>query len=401
MHRRRILQALAGAAMMPALPAHGAVAAPGGSAAPIRLFLAGDVMTGRGIDQILPHRGDPQLYEPYVRNARQYVELAEAENGAIEAPVVFAYPWGDALEVLERAAPHARIVNLETAVTESDRHWQGKGIHYRMHPRNMPCLSAAGIDCAVLANNHVLDWGYGGLRETLASLDQAGITTAGAGHDLAAAAAPAVLPAPDGQRVLVFAYGCQSSGIPGDWAAAASVAGVNLLPDLSGDSLARVVETVIGYRRSGDRIVVSLHWGGNWGYEIPARQRAFAQGLIERAGADVVHGHSSHHPKGIELHAGRPILYGCGDLLNDYEGIGGHERFRPGLALLYFVTLPAAPAQPVALEMVPLRIERLRLQRASGAEAEWLAATLDEHSRPFGTRVRLQDSGRLAVAAAP
>jgi poly-gamma-glutamate synthesis protein (capsule biosynthesis protein) len=84
----------------------------------------------------------------------------------------------------------------------------------------------------------------------------------------------------------------------------------------------------------------------------------------------VVHGHSSHHPKAIELYRGRAILYGCGDLINDYEGIGGYESYRPGLAALYFVT-PGA-----GLEAVPFRLRRFRLERAPEADARWLARTL-------------------------
>ena len=61
---------------------------------PITLFLCGDVMTGRGIDQILPHPSKPQLYEPYVENAQEYVELAEEINGKIPRPVSFDYIWG-------------------------------------------------------------------------------------------------------------------------------------------------------------------------------------------------------------------------------------------------------------------------------------------------------------------
>ena len=70
----------------------------------IALFLAGDVMTRRGIDQILPHPGSARLYEPYVGSALDYVELAQARHGPIERPVDFAYVWGDALAALRRPA---------------------------------------------------------------------------------------------------------------------------------------------------------------------------------------------------------------------------------------------------------------------------------------------------------
>ena len=86
---------------------------------PVTLFLCGDVMTGRGIDQILPQPSAPHLHEPYVRSALEYVRLAERASGPIARPVDFAYVWGDALDEFERVRPDARVVNLETAVTTS------------------------------------------------------------------------------------------------------------------------------------------------------------------------------------------------------------------------------------------------------------------------------------------
>jgi len=122
---------------------------------------------------------------------------------------------GDALAELERVQPHARIINLEIAVTASEDAAPDKSIHYRMHPANTRCLTAAKIDCCVLANNHVLDWGRSGLLETLEVLHGAGIRTAGAGRDDTEAAAPALIELPGRGRVLVFAFGMESSGVSG------------------------------------------------------------------------------------------------------------------------------------------------------------------------------------------
>lgn len=126
----------------------------------LTLFLSGDVMTGRGIDQVLPVSVDPEIHEMYTKNARRYVDLARRKSGDIPDEVSLTYIWGDALQVLEVADPDVRIINLETAVTTSDDYWKGKRIHYRMHPANVPLFTEAGIDICVLANNHVLDWGY-------------------------------------------------------------------------------------------------------------------------------------------------------------------------------------------------------------------------------------------------
>lgn len=362
----------------------------------VTLFLAGDVMTGRGVDQILPHPGDPMLFESYVKSATDYVALAEEANGAIPKPVSYDYVWGDALAELDRRAPDARLINLETAVTVSNDA-QPKGINYRMHPDNAPVLAAAGIDCCVLANNHVLDWGKDGLVETLETLERIGIASAGAGHDLGEAEAPAGMPARGG-RVLLFAFGAPTSGVPESWAACKDRVGVNVLPDLERGTSDTIAALIAKQRRPGDMIVVSLHWGGNWGYEITAAQQDFARTLIDEAGADIVWGHSSHHPKGIEVHNEKLILYGCGDFIDDYEGIRGYEEFRDDLVLMYFPTLRHSDSKLVELVMVPLQIRNFRLNRVARADAEWLANMLNREGTLFGTGVELQSDNSLVLS---
>jgi poly-gamma-glutamate synthesis protein (capsule biosynthesis protein) len=167
------------------------------------LFLCGDVMTGRGIDQILWNPSKPEIDEPYVRDARDYVELAEQANGRISKPVDSSYVWGDAIHELDRAAPDVRVINLETSVTRSDDYWKGKGINYRMHPDHVACLTAARIDVCTLANNHVLDYGYDGLKETLATLKAAALKVAGAGMTLGEAQQPAIV---NGKRGRLFVW---------------------------------------------------------------------------------------------------------------------------------------------------------------------------------------------------
>ena len=123
----------------------------------LTLFFSGDVMLGRGVDQILQHPGDPTLYEHHVRDARTYVDLAIRANGSIPQPVDWSWPWGDALELLEDAGCDARIINVETSITTSDDYVPGKAVHYRMNPANVEAVSAVRPDACVLANNHVLE----------------------------------------------------------------------------------------------------------------------------------------------------------------------------------------------------------------------------------------------------
>jgi poly-gamma-glutamate capsule biosynthesis protein CapA/YwtB (metallophosphatase superfamily) len=184
----------------------------------VRLFLCGDVMTGRGIDQILPHPCDQLLHENYVKSARDYVRLAEEVNGLIPRAVKFSYIWGAALQELTRVQPDARIVNLETSITRRGA-FVPKGINYRMSPENAVCLVSADIDCCVLANNHILDWGHAGLFDTLENLERLRIESAGAGLDIDQASAPAVLDLSGGGRILVFSVALETSGVPVTWVA--------------------------------------------------------------------------------------------------------------------------------------------------------------------------------------
>ncbi|MFJ8079050.1 CapA family protein [Streptomyces sp. NPDC096205] len=361
---------------------------------PVSLFLCGDVMLGRGVDQVLPHPLDPAIPEQYVRDARDYVALAEAVHGAVPRGGGFGYPWGEALALLDAAAPHARIVNLETAVTEHDRFAPGKAVHYRMHPANLPALAVARPDVCVLANNHVLDYGRQGLADTLDALAGAGLPAVGAGADLREAGAPVILRPHPGVRLAVFGLATASSGVPHDWAATARRSGVHQAGDTA---VPRLLAAVKDRKRAGDLVVVSVHMGSNWGYSPARSDRELTHALID-AGADLVHGHSSHHPRPLEVHRGRLILHGCGDLVNDYEGIGGQEQFRDDLRLLYFAELDPDDGHFQRLRMVPLRSRRLRLERAPEYDVLWLHGVLDRISRPYGIRVDHTDDPAPLVA---
>jgi poly-gamma-glutamate synthesis protein (capsule biosynthesis protein) len=362
----------------------------------LTLFLCGDVMTGRGVDQMLPHPGDPHIHEPEARSAENYVRLAESTNGPIPRSVDFSYIWGDALEELANVRPCARVINLETSVTRSDNYWRGKGINYRMHPANTPCITAAHIDCCVLANNHVLDYGHSGLLETIATLQRAGVKVAGAGRNRAEAQAPAVIEVPGKGRVIVLGFGSKTSGILAGWAATDTRPGVDLLEDLSDATLRRIRETVQRIKCPRDIVLASIHWGGNWGYAVPEEHVRFAHGLI-RGGVDVVHGHSSHHVRPIEIFEGKLILYGCGDFLDDYEGIPDHGAFRSDLTLMYFPTIDPVSGRLSDLRMTPMRIRSFKANRASPEEARWLRDTINRESRAFDVHAELRDHHRLEL----
>lgn len=364
----------------------------------LRLFLCGDVMLGRGIDCIMPRPGDPLLHEEFTKSALDYLALAERKHGPIPKPADYNYVWGDGLADLERENVAARIVNLETSITVSDD-FMPKGINYRMHPANIRALTTAKIDCCALANNHVLDWGAEGLKETLQTLKAAKVRFAGAGMNISEASAPAIIPVKGGRRIVVFSFALRSSGIPSSWAAGTDCAGVWLLEEQTDAAFKRISEQVTAVKGPQDVLIASIHWGDNWGYRIVPEQRALAHRLVDAAGFHVVHGHSSHHAKAIEVHRGHLIIYGCGDFITDYEGISGYQEFRGDLAVAYLPEL-SPRSELVCMKMLVYRLRKFRLESATLEDTQWLEERLNREGAPFGVRVNKSGKNILALQMA-
>jgi poly-gamma-glutamate synthesis protein (capsule biosynthesis protein) len=231
----------------------------------------------------------------------------------------------------------------------------------------------------------------------LETLDNANIKRAGAGLDLLEAEAPAVLTVKGKGKVIVFSFGLESSGIPGSWAASKNRPGVNRLNNLSMETVQHIKDMIKGVKQQGDIVIASIHWGDNWGYTIPETHIEFAHKLIDIAGVDIIHGHSSHHFRALEVFKGKLIIYGSGDFLNDYEGIGGHEEYKSDLALMYFARIDPYTGKLVHLQMTPMQIKHFRLNRISRSDALWLQDTLNREGMKFGTRVQLNEDNTIIL----
>ena len=363
----------------------------------MKIFLCGDVMIGRGIDQILPYPSNPKIYEPFVKDARDYVKLAEEINGKIDYPVSFDYIWGDALKELEKENVDLRIINLETTITTSEN-FEPKGINYRMNPKNVDVLKVFKVDVACLANNHILDFGEEGLLETIEVLNKNGILTVGAGKNIEQATTPAVISGRTTSRILIFNCADVSSGVPIYWKAEKDRPGVNLIAvNLYEFGTNFLEQLFVGAPLRFEKIrdlsrllppvshftIFSIHWGPNWGYEISNEERKFAYRLIEEADVDLIFGHSSHHFKGIETYKGKLIIYGAGDFINDYEGIEGYEEFRGDLVLGYIVEIEKNN-KIKGLTLLPFRIKNFRLNLMNEEEIDWALNVLKRESKIDG-----------------
>lgn len=372
------------------------VAMRGASPTPVTLFFCGDVMTGHGIDPLLHPSEALSPAERSVSAALEYVRDAEAsrQDVPLPRPVCFDYPWGDVMSLLRREQPDLRLVNLEATITARGTPGASRA-HARLPPQHLPILAALGVDGAVLANHHALDWGEEGLDDTLTALRQAGITGIGAGHDRAEAEQEGQWLVPGKARIRLFAFGHASSGLTPDWAALDDHPGINWLDALDQDAVTRIGHRIRATRREGDIVVVSLHWGEGWGYDVSDEQRAFAHALVDEAGVDIVWGHGSHHPRPIEVYRSRLILYGIGDFQGESAN-GGHAGFRPDLAALYLPRL-SQDGSLNELRLWPLSVHLFRLKRAGAGDSHWLARTLTDAGLGLGTALEMQGDGSLRL----
>ncbi|WP_052888751.1 CapA family protein [Thermogemmatispora carboxidivorans] len=329
-----------------------------GDSTPLRLLFLGDVMLGRLVNQVL-----------------QQVDVT--------------YPWGNTLELLLQA--DTRICNLECVLADIGSPWSltPKVFHFRADACKVAVLQAARIETVSLANNHTLDFGYEALLQMLSVLRRAGLHFAGAGSNRLEARQPALWEAA-GRKLGLLAL---TDNEPA-WEAGPERAGIWYMPMTMSDSRALELRAVLkAVRAQVDWLIVSLHWGGNWGYTPPAEHRAFAHALID-AGADIVYGHSSHVVRGIEIYRGRPVLYSCGDFVDDYA-VDQHERND----LSFIFSIEVSGSQLTRLQLYPTVIRAFQARRAYGSDREEIVATMLRLCTLLGTAARWSEQeGCLEIA---
>lgn len=291
------------------------------------------------------------------------------------------YPWGDTLPLLQRA--DARFINLECAITDWGEPEPGKVFCFRTDAKNVEVLRVAHIDAVSLANNHVLDFGEPGLRETLRNLDAAGIGHAGAGLVAEEAQRPAWLSL-DGLRIAFLA----ATDNQPEWEATASKPGVFYTPiDPADERFQRLVTLVREAKGEADLVVVSLHWGPNWGYQ-PLPEHPTAARLLIESGADIIFGHSAHIVRGVEVYRGRPILYSCGDFVDDYAV---DQVERNDESFIFQVHL--AGRELARLSLIPTIINEFQARLAEGTRRDTICEKMSSLCRKLGTEVRRAASG--------
>lgn len=282
-------------------------------------------------------------------------------------PIVRADPaaiYGDLLPTLRHA--DLRIVNCECALTRAKVPVWKSGAAFKGEPQHAPGLTVVPFDVACLANNHVLDYGVAGLRETLRVLERHGIRTVGAGLDEDAAHVPLTCSV-GRQRIHVvnFSEGEDLTASRGG-------------PGVFGWDIPRVEALVRRLKRQGGVVIAIGHCGLEY-VPFPPPYVVAAFRAIADAGADCVIGHHPHVPQGIEWRDGRPIVYSLGNFVF-YQPTRLHYR-----KIGFCVALGITRQRVVRLDVHPYAITDTGLRAMTAPERRNFRRTLARLSKPFQT----------------
>ncbi len=214
------------------------------------------------------------------------------------------YPFELVTPVLDRS--DILLGNLEIPFVEggSSPVFRDVSPEFRAAPEAAAALSHAGFNVVTLANNHMMDFGAGGLRTTMAALESEGIAYAGAGENIEEARRPVVVER-GGMRI-----GLIARAVGRRHAAGPASPGVAPLDE------SEILESVKRLSDENDALVVSLHFGMIYTDYPRIEDRDLARRIIG-AGAAAVIGHHPHLIQGIESYSGRVIAYSLGEFIFD------------------------------------------------------------------------------------
>lgn len=307
----------------------------------MKIIFVGDVMLGRGVNAILKDKPS-------------------------------SYPWGNTLDIIHDA--DLRICNLECVISDIGEPWPDKTFNFRTDSKNVEVLKAARFSPISIANNHTLDFGIEALDQMISMLKTNSINFAGAGSNIIEASMPAL---ENGGKnyVGMIAFTDNES----DWEAGEEKPGIFYTPvDLKDNRAKLLFENIKKVRDDVKILIVSAHWGSNWGYEPPKEHIEFAHALID-AGADIIFGHSAHVFRGIEIYKrSLPspngerkgiIIYSAGNFVDDYAV----DEIEKNDESFIFKINTDEKYKLTRMELYPTLIRNLQAKMANELQAEQIA----------------------------
>lgn len=285
------------------------------------------------------------------------------------------YPFDSTRAVLSQS--HLTFGNLESPFTKTGQKFDKK-FNFKVPPEYAVGLINAGFDVVTLANNHILDYGIEGLKNTLTVLDSLGLAYCGAGLTLEQAQKPAIIER-NGYKIALLGY---SMTFPEEFWATRSRGGTNYPTNITSniqqaDSLA-------------DFIVVTFHWGAE-SKNYPKDYQKFYAHLAIDHGADLVLGHHPHVLQGLEIYKNRLIAYSLGNFsFSSYSG----KATESIILKVYLVVdgLLYAKVIPVSVDNNKIAFQPRVLR---GPAADSVLAHLREYSEPLNSNNIIDETGYI------
>ena len=202
-------------------------------------------------------------------------------------------------------AADVMCINNEFTFSTNGEPMEGKAYTFRAHPERVAVLQQMGVDLAMLANNHVYDYGEISLLDTLDTLETAGIASFGAGRNLSEAMEP---------------YYVEIDGITIAFVAASRAEKYKVTPQATEDSAGILrcydtklfLEVIREADANADVVLACVHWGTEYSTVLEEVQLETGKLYLD-AGADAIIGSHSHCLQGMEFYNGKPIVYSLGN----------------------------------------------------------------------------------------
>jgi poly-gamma-glutamate capsule biosynthesis protein CapA/YwtB (metallophosphatase superfamily) len=263
------------------------------------------------------------------------------------------------------------IGNLEAPITLQGTEFTGKKFRFRTDPAAVGAMKRAGFTVLTLANNHIMDYGSAGLKDTIQHLDKAGILHSGAGEKLWLARKPAVVIL--GKRKIAFLS--YSLTFPAEFFARDISAGT--VPGIG----SYFEKDIASAKNKYDYVVVSFHWGTEKASMPSPYQIAAAHRAID-AGADIVIGQHPHVLQGIERYGNGIVFYSMGNFAFGCMNRG------PRTSAIARITLDSGRKEA---EIFPLNVNNSEIlfqpRILGGKRSHEVIRHLNALSKPFGTRI--------------
>ena len=317
----------------------------------------------------------PAAIEPEPPAALQLAAVGDIMLGGSAAPELrregYDYPFALVQPILRQA--DVVFGNLEGPLTDAGQGAPDKPYVFRSPPAKVaPALATAGFTVMSLANNHTMDYGVEGLKQTIAALDEARIQHVGAGMNLQEARRPAFVTSAD----YTLGFLAYSLTFPESfWAQGQR-------PGTAFGHVSHIRADVAAAREQADVVVVSFHWGREATTELRDYQSQLAHAAID-SGATVVLGHHPHILQGIEHYKHGIIFYSLGNFV-----FGSYSR-KATRSIIALLNLQGAKVSEV--KVIPVNVDNIELvfqpQLLVGEQANEVIAELKRLSKPLSTTI--------------